>query len=342
LELDNNILKTNSFVITSSNEISSIISTLDILKNHNVKIHIIYFSDSTEIAQELKNELNKTIPYSDTTLLKHDGNEKKVYLTIYTLHENETNQIFHEKILKDLHKNNLNKDTNIQEYRNKLFNRYFIDHLTNLPNIYQLRKDLEMNEEFSLIIFNIDNFQIINNFYGLIVGDYVIEEVGRYLKENITNHDIYRLSGNEFAFVINKNMFFYDLKDHLNDLYLQLKDIVIRYQKINIFIDVTLASSATKDKTKIFSKVSMALKYAKELRIPFWIYEDKMHFEHDYEKNIQLSEVIRKAVEDSQIIPYYQAIVDTKTSKIIKYECLARLIDSQGKIVPPLEFIPVL
>ncbi|MCK4974990.1 MAG: GGDEF domain-containing protein, partial [Sulfurimonas sp.] len=171
-------------------------------------------------------------------------------------------QDFNNKILSKLYIDSSYKDSSIEKYRNKLFCRYFTDHLTNLPNVYQLRRDLEQNEEFSLIILNIDNFQTINNFYGFMVGDYVIEEVGRYIKENITDHKVYRLSGDEFALVVDKNMFFYDLKDHLENLYQQMKDMVVKYQGINIFIDITLASSANKDNTNIFSKVSMALRHA--------------------------------------------------------------------------------
>lgn len=224
---------------------------------------------------------------------------------------------------------------------NKVFNRYFIDHLTNLPNQYQLRKDLENQENFSLVILNVDNFQTINNFYGCIVGDYVIEELGQYFKQTLTDHKTYRLSGDEFAFVIDKNMFFYDLKEHLNKIYEDMKDIVIKYQKNNIFIDFTLASSASRDNKDIFSKVSMALRHAKEISSHFWIYEDNMNFEKNYENDLQLSDSVREAVGNSRVVPYYQAIVDTKTSEVIKYECLARLIDNNGKIVSPLIFIPI-
>ena len=227
------------------------------------------------------------------------------------------------------------------ECRNKVFNRYFIDHLTNLPNQYQLRKDLEDHEDFSLIIFNIDNFQTINNFYGFIVGDYVIEELGQYFKKVLTKHNIYRLSGDEFAFVIDKNMFFYELKKHLHDISQEMKDIAIKYQKNNIFIDFTLASSASEDNKDIFSKVSMAMKHAKDLGSHYWIYEDTMNFEKNYENDLQLSDTVREAVGNSRLVPYYQAIVDTQTSKIIKYECLARLIDIDGKIISPLLFIPI-
>jgi len=225
--------------------------------------------------------------------------------------------------------------------RNKLFKRYFIDHLTNLPNIYQLRKDLDDKDDFSLIVFNIDNFQTINNFYGFIVGDYVIEEIGQYFKENLKEHKIYKLSADEFAFVVDKKMFFYDLKEHLNNIYDSMRDMLIKYQETSIYVDFTLASSASRDNENIFSKVSMALKHAKEKGTPYWIYEDTMNFEKNYENNLKMSEIVREAVGNFRIVPYYQAIVDTKTLKVKKYKCLARLIDSNGKIVSPLVFIPV-
>lgn len=75
--------------------------------------------------------------------------------------------------------------------------------------------------------------------------------------------------------------------------------------------------------------------------VPFWIYEDRVNFENDYEKNLALSEVVRESVHNDKIIPYFQAILDNKNDKIVKYECLARLIDSDGNILSPVLFIPI-
>jgi len=225
--------------------------------------------------------------------------------------------------------------------RNKLFSRYFIDHLTNLPNVYQLRNDLEDRDDYCLIIFNIDNLQTIKNFYGYTVGDYVIEELAQYLKNYKTINKTYRMSADEFAFVIDKQMYFYELKDLLNNMYEDMKDKIITYQEHQIYIDFTLSSSASKSNKNIFSKVSMALKYAKDTASPYWIYEDNMNFEENYAYKLQLSSRIREAVSNQRIIPYYQAIVDTTTLNIKKYECLARLIDANGDIVSPLVFIPI-
>jgi EAL domain-containing protein (putative c-di-GMP-specific phosphodiesterase class I) len=102
-----------------------------------------------------------------------------------------------------------------------------------------------------------------------------------------------------------------------------------------------MASSINKENKNIFSNVSMALKYAKEKGVKYWIYEDRMNFENSYERNIRLSGIVREAVGALSLVPYFQAIVDTKTFEIKKYECLARLIDQNGKILSPTLFIPI-
>ena len=229
----------------------------------------------------------------------------------------------------------------INEYRNKLLNRYFRDHLTNLPNLYQLRKDLEANEEYGLILIKIDNFQTINNFYGFLVGDYVIESVGNFLKENLTEYDTYRISGSEFGLTLKHKFGFYELKSELNKLYEIIKNIELTYQQTPLFLDFTMGSSSNKDHANIFSKVSMALTYAKKKGIAFWIYEDRMNFENEYARNLELSLIVRESVQNNRVIPYYQAIMDNQTGEITKYESLARLIDKNEKILSPSLFIPI-
>ena len=340
MHLKSDILEINNFTLTSSTEIPAVLENFEKLEEANVLIHIVSFIHNTVLVQNLKNEISKILPSAKIVLLKH-SDRSKTCVTIYNLKKEIDVEIINDEILKELYQEIFKKDVSIKEYRNKLFSRYFTDHLTNLPNVYKLRNDLEDHEDFALVVFNIDNFQTINNFYGFLVGDYVIEMVGKYLQESIPDYNIYKLSGDEFAFILDKDMGFYELKEYLNNLYEDIKNIVIEYQGINIYIDLTLASSTNGDNKNIFSKVSMALRYAKEMSIPFWIYEDRMNFEDEYERNLQLSGVVRDAVESSRIIPYYQAIIDTKTSEIKKYECLARLIDKNEKILSPVLFIPI-
>lgn len=340
MSIENSVLEINSFTLTSSRDVREILSSIQNIDKEYILIHIVSFIHNTVLVQTLKNELSSIFPQAKIILLKH-SDKTKTELTIYSTNKEINKENLENEILQELSAQTTQKETAIGDYRNKLFSRYFTDHLTNLPNMYKLRSDLDDYKNFALVVFNIDNFQTINNFYGYMVGDYVIEKVGKYLQEKLPEHYIYKLSGDEFAFILDEEIGFYELKNYLDTLYKKIKNIVIEYQNINIYVDFTLASSTNRDNKNIFSNVSMALKYAKEIGAKFWIYEDRMNFENEYERNLKLSAIVRNAVENLKIMPYFQAIVDSKTSKIKKYECLARLIDKNGKILSPTLFIPV-
>ncbi len=340
MAIKTDILEVSNFYLHTSSEVFETVRKINLIKKKHILIHISAFMHNTVLVHSLKKELLKVIPDAQVVLLKH-SDKNTTSVAVFTIDKDIDDVYISNEVLQELHLESDDKDISIKEYRNQLFKRYFTDHLTNLPNQYKLRKDLQSREDFGLILIKIDNFQTINNFYGFIVGDYVIEYIGKFFKDNLKEHQAYRLSGAEFALTIEKSMGFYDLKAYLNKLYARIREIVVLYQDTKIFVDFTLSSSANTNEDNIFSKVSMALKYAKEKGIPFWIYEDRMNFENEYERNLKLSSVVRAAVEADRIIPYYQPIIDIKTSKIIKYECLARLIDSNGKMLSPLLFIPI-
>jgi diguanylate cyclase (GGDEF)-like protein len=332
-------IEINNFQLESSVEVEKVVDQINLLKKNKMLIHIVSYIHNTVLVQNLLKELKKTIPEAQVVLLKHD-NKVITSVTVFMIDTGNEEHISDE-ILKELYIDNYNKNQSLEEYRVQLFKRYFTDHLTNLPNLYQLRKDLQSCDDAGLILLKIDNFQAINNFYGFIVGDYVLEYVGKYFKEILDKHKVYRLSGAEYALVTESRMGFYQLKDYLAEIYEKIKNIEIVYQDTKIYVDFTLASSSNRDNTNIFSKVSMALIYAKQQGVPFWIYEDRMNFENEYRRNLELSHVVREAVDKRKIIPYYQAIMDNKTSEIIKYECLARLVDHNQKILSPMLFIPI-
>ena len=334
-----NLLDITSFTLTSFSEVNDAIQKITLLQSSKMLIHIASFIHNTVLVQSLKKELDKNFLNSKIVLIHH-SDKKSTQITVYSVNDDTPLETVSDDILHKLYIDSSTKDSNIKDYRNQLFNRYFTDNLTNLPNLYQLRKDLQ-HEDLGLILLKIDNFQTINNFYGFVVGDFVIEEISNYLKAVLPDARVYRHSGSEFAITISSNLGFYELKEYLAKLYKNINRTIVEYQDIKIYIDFTLASVANLDVENIFSKVSMALKHAQDNGLPFWIYEDRMNFENEYERNLKLSEIVRNAVKESRIVPYFQAIIDNKTSKIVKYECLARLVDENEKILSPLLFIPV-
>lgn len=336
----NKILKINNFNLSSSSDIAGVISQVDELDKKKILIHIVSFIHNTVLVQNLKTELSKLIPDAKIALLKHDD-KTTTSLVVYDLELNETSEDISDEALKELYVNNSLGSEKLDDCKRQLLNRYFTDNLTHLPNIYQLRKDLEDNDDAGLVVLNIDNFKTINNFYGFTVGDFIIEKVAQYLMEELKEYQLYRLSVDEFAFVLEQSIGFYELKAFMSNLYEGIKNLTIKYQENRIFVDLTLATCSNINTADIFSKVSMALRYAKENSLPFWIYEDRMLFENEYEKNLKVSSMVRNAVENSRIVTYFQPILDNRTSKITKFECLARLVDEDENIISPVLFIPI-
>ena len=342
MSLNNDVLEIRNFSLNSSVQVDDILSKIEIFDGKSILIHIVSYMHNTILVQNLKSALSKKFPKAKIVLLNHDD-KHHTYLTIYTVQDSDTSNIdnISDFIVRELYNDLNNKNVSIQDYRSKLLSRYFTDHLTNFPNLYRLRGDLDEKNRYVLIVFNIDNFHTINNFYGYIVGDYVLEQVGKHLKSKLSGVDIYKLNGDEFAFIVDEDMGFYELKSYMQELYDKIKNIVIGYKDVSIYVDFTLASCSSKDGKNIFSKVAMALKHAKEVGANFWIYEDRMNFESEYERNLKISALVREAVEAGRIVPYFQAIADAKTLDIKKYECLARLVDKNEKILSPILFIPI-
>jgi len=230
----------------------------------------------------------------------------------------------------------------LQVVKHNLVEQFYTDPLTRLPNLYKLRHDLEATNCFTLILANIDNFKLLNDFYGFLVGDFILESFAKSLKHELANVRVYRIAGDEFAILLNTKLTFYHLKNYLIEITKRLTHLKYAYDKTEIYVDCTLSSSASENNDDIFSKVSMALKYAKNAQLKYWIYEDSMHFSQEYESNLKYATKVRKAIVDfSGIVPYFQPIIDNKTNEIVKFESLSRLIDAEGVIHAPNNFIPV-
>lgn len=235
--------------------------------------------------------------------------------------------------------NELRKE--LKSTQDKLVEQFYVDHLSSLPNLYKLRSDLEKNSKYTFIVLNIDNFKIINDFYGFVVGDFILESIANKLRDTVKNARLYRVASDEFAIVIDKVLNFYTLKEYLIELTQQLSHVEFSYSDTKIYVDSTLASSSSNSDKNIFSKVNMALKYAKEKKLKFWIYEDSMNIGDEYETNLKFAIIIRNALNNSGLIPYFQPIIDNKTEKIVKYEALSRLVDDNGVVYSPDKFISI-
>lgn len=330
-----------TFHLESSTEVDTVVKKLSSVASEYNIVHIHAYIHNSVMVQSLKKAIEAKYPDAIIALIKIEK-DAPTSVSLFTCKLCQKEEISLEnELISQLSTQNSHLQNELANSRSTMLKRYFIDTLTNLPNLYQLRQDLSEIENATYILINIDNFKQISDFYGYIVGDYVLEQLAHVIIELDENIQAYKIDSNQFAIMLPQQMDFYTLKNYLQQLSDDLNHLTINYHKTVIYSEITLASASSRDHSDIFSKISMALNYALDMNLPFWIYEDRMNFEKMYENNLKLSLKIRRAVEQRNIVPYFQPIIDNITGKVIKFEALSRLIDEHGVILSPNEFLPI-
>ncbi|MCF6200968.1 MAG: GGDEF and EAL domain-containing protein [Hydrogenimonas sp.] len=210
--------------------------------------------------------------------------------------------------------------------------------LTKLHNRLSFVKRLEKNSKASVAIFNIDRFQSYNDLFGAKVGDKIIQEYAAYLRNTIPYlYEIYHLQGDEFAIIEpdrKSSASFLAMMKRVSELVSEF-----HYSDENGSFVLQVSIGVCIDEKQPLTKADMALKKAKNSNERLAIYSDSLIKKDRYLENITMTKILSKAIKEKRVVPYYQAICDTKSKKVVKYEALARLFDENGNIIPPAEFI---
>ncbi len=230
------------------------------------------------------------------------------------------------------------RDITEQKYSNERIQHLAtFDSLTGLPNRQKLLLDLEQHQPNGCAIFNIDNFKEINDFFGIVAGDTLLCSVGEWFKT--MGFSPYRIGGDEFAILSYETMTQSKLYSRITALMSALDEE--RFLVENETLDVHMSTGAALGTHKLLTRADIALHRAKEQKIPIAFYEESENVEKQYHSNIAMASTIRKALAGGRILCHYQPIVTISTGKIEKYETLVRMIDEEGTLIMPLQFLPI-
>lgn len=229
------------------------------------------------------------------------------------------------------------------------------DFLTNIPNRYYLENYLKQliitaetadkKSESALIFIDIDNFKVVNDSFGHAIGDKILIMAVDRLQRNLSQEAILaRLGGDEFAVVL-KDTSLEKAKDVANKLLQALRKEEFKMDSHQSGIHVTASLGitmidATVNPQDIFSYADIALYSAKEdgknRIITVRTGEDKARLS---ESN-RIIEKINYALKENRFILYYQPVFKMDNT-IIHYEALLRMVDQDGKLIFPNEFMPI-
>jgi len=223
----------------------------------------------------------------------------------------------------------------IEERTQELVRLYTTDELTGLANYQKLRNDLQNEKPSSLLLFNIDNFEMINNSFGVEVGDLVLKESARLLRFCLKDEDeaLYRIHGDEYVFVLDgaDKAKAYDKAVEIRAFFSQNK---ISVGESHIEVSFTIGIDEGKG-VDLLKNAKIAIREIRALgkdRVQF--YNENSNYLADQKETRFWIERSREAIKKDLFAPYFQPIFDNATGKIIKYECLARMLGGSDVVLP--------
>jgi diguanylate cyclase (GGDEF)-like protein len=215
------------------------------------------------------------------------------------------------------------------------------DPLTGLPNrsflSEQLAERLEAGSEPALISLDLDKFRTVNDRIGHRAGDRLLVELADRLQAAGGGDDLVaRMEGDTFALVSTAA----EAQASANSL---LDAIAVPFEidgrelRTGASIGVVHAG---KDAEQMLRDADLAMYRAKSdggSRIV--TFEPGMHTE--LVKRLELQDDLARALEENEIVAYFQPKVDLRSARVIGVEALVRWAHPERGLIPPGDFLPL-
>ncbi|WP_442598848.1 EAL domain-containing protein [Neobacillus sp. D3-1R] len=236
--------------------------------------------------------------------------------------------------------------TEEKKIKQQLQVKEFYDPLTNLPNRLffksRLKTMVENRNNWVLAIFNIDDFQHINDIFGHEVGDQLLQLISNRITTNLKKDSfLARIAGDEFALIVPGDRHFCKtVGEKMMDMF--KKPFIVNENDIYMTISLGLCHfpiDAAEKKT-LLTYTTSSMKFAKEKgKNQYKIFDTSLAI-LNY-RAFLIKNDIRNAVRNHQLEVYFQPRVDAVTDKIVSFESLIRWNHPELGIISPNEFICV-
>ena len=221
----------------------------------------------------------------------------------------------------------------------------FYDPLTGLENRRLFKDRLEQSIKqvrrskgvMALLFIDLDGFKYVNDTFGHDVGDKLLVEVAKRLKQCVREEDIVaRLGGDEFTVILS------NLNDSKSASSVAAKiinalqfPIPIDEQELNISgsIGITVAPDDSMDANELMRNADLAMYRAKACgRNNSQFYTEDMNLANEARNSLE--NALRAAVATKSFAVYFQPQVDLNEHRISGFEALMRWQQAEGDVLP--------
>ena len=231
------------------------------------------------------------------------------------------------------------------EHKHELYKLLYTDNLTKFPNRAKLIEELQSNNLVleAVCLLNINSFKEVNDFFGHKVGDAILIDVAKLIDEKIKSEGehvkLYKFPSDNYCITNTKDCqesFINLIKNIVESVYKK----VFVYELYEIDIRITAGISFSNKNNKLIT-ADIALQTAKKDHKDYLVFYDELDKFREYENNMLWTKKLKSAFINDNIEVYFQPLVNNKTLKVDKYECLVRLIEEDGKVVAPYFFLDI-
>ena len=207
-----------------------------------------------------------------------------------------------------------------------------------LFNVIKHRIAIDKDTSYSIAYFDIKDFKMVNDIFGNTAGDNVLVRVANWIKENSRDNWSYgRIGGDAFGVCFpTDTVRLAIVEDKLSKFVISNGTID---QHILLHVGIYHVTDTSIDVSIMFDRAHLAQTSIKnEYNMHIAIYDDKMRDQVLWGQKI--SAELEAAIDQRQIVPYLQPIVDNKGT-IIGAEALVRWLHPKEGFLPPFTFIPI-
>ncbi|HQS67650.1 MAG TPA: EAL domain-containing protein [Sulfuricurvum sp.] len=225
------------------------------------------------------------------------------------------------------------------------------DQLTGLANrvmlndrvTYLLSMAQRTNEPLAVMFLDLDHFKNINDTLGHTIGDQVLIEMAKRIKETVRDEDtVARLGGDEFIMLFPNT-------DSSAAMHIATKLIaeisrisIIEHNELTITPSIGIAiypNDGENFETLLKNADTAMYRVKSDSRNNFHFFTQEMQL--NLARNLQLENALRHSLERNELEVYYQPQVAIEDGRIIGAEALLRWHHPELGMISPAEFIPI-
>lgn len=217
--------------------------------------------------------------------------------------------------------------------------------LTKLNDRHRFFKEVEAriadNHRFQVFLINIKNFGVINKKYGHMFGDEVLYQFAFSLEKLIKNSSAFHMNGTVFALVLP----YYNqmnAEKNLNDL-LQFMEDGVDCMNDHVHFDYVaveyIALEEEAEAGDFYERLEYAAAKAYHEKSRYIRYTPGMG--EEMRRRRYLIDRMEQVDREHGYQVWYQPICSMENGAFVSMEALVRLVEPDGSIVSPAEFIPI-